>query len=235
MAKTGHPNFAIKVTSQWRGTEHVWSLVSSHSGATLTPESAAFAFVQAVWNSVIAHFIAAPQVALTYVSGWDYYDGTDSASLYSAEYASSAASVTAGWLQSEYGDAYTSAVGVSGLECCVVLEAPVGLSKTGKPVTLKKFIHAVPGGISTAPDTPPYGGSGADALALKLGDGSLPGSRVLISASGKQGTWAPALYFGNHQMPRRRRKASSGGASLVELAAIAKALEAAGEAALAGL
>lgn len=161
-----------------------------------------------VWNQSIGNFLSAEHIGISYVSAVDYYNGIDSAALYSAEYASSAASVTAGFDQTGiYGNAYASAVGISGLEVCVVLEAPVGLSKTGKPVTLKKFIHAVPGGGSAATDSPPLG-SGAVGYAQALGNGALPGSRVLISASGKQGTWAANAYFGAHQMPRRRKKSS---------------------------
>lgn len=206
MAKTGHPNFALKYTSPWRGKQHQWSVTSSHSGASFGAEADQISFLQSV-HAVIASFIASG--SSTYCSGWDYYNGQDKAALASAIYATGAAANTAGFGGSRYGNAYGgSTVGYSGLETCVLLYAPVGLSTTGKPVSLKKFIHSVPAGNGN--DAPPLVAADANPLAAQLGDGSLFGNRVLISASGKQGAWVVDQFFSNHQMPRKRKKKVSG-------------------------
>jgi hypothetical protein len=214
MAKTGHPNFVIDFKSPWRGTIHTWSITSSHSGSSFTTSADMIAFLQSVFE-VIRTFISASD-ALTFVSGVKYYNGSASSPLYELTFANEAAAAAAGYalgggaVSASQGEAFTGGTStqlMSGLECCTILQAPVGLSSTGKPVFLKKFIHCAPAATGDS-DLVPFS-SGAGGFAATLGNGGLYGSRVLISATGKQGAWAPYAYFGNHQMLRRRKKATS--------------------------
>jgi hypothetical protein len=93
--------------------------------------------------------------------------------------------------------------------------APVGVSKTNKPIFLRHWVHCVPPATGET-DLPPYSATAATAAA-SLGDGSLPGNRVLISASGKQGTWAPDTYFGAHKMSRKWSSKNSSAANFLSI------------------
>jgi len=209
MAKTGHPNITLRYSAPWRGTTKIWSSTFNYSGATLSTDQQ-LAFAQAVHNDVLTAFFSAGATS-QYLSSWSSYDGQNSAALQEAEYGSAAESITAGWNGvADYGAAYTASgtnVGVSGLETCVVLLAPLGLNKTGKPYFLRKFIHGVPP-MSGDSDNAPFV-EGADAIAAKLGDGSLPGNRVICAETGGQGTWSAQSYFGNHKLFRAYSKKKS--------------------------
>lgn len=208
MAKTGYPNFVLKYTSPWRGTEHVWSVTSSHSGALLGSQALALNFCQAV-HGVMAAFMS-PAALEQYLSGWRYYDGHNSAAVYEADYSSAGGSSSAGWVgPSGYGGAYAGTpTTVCGLETCVVLDAPIGNSSAGRPISMRKWIHGVPGGSDA--DQPPLS-TGAAAIAAQLGNGTLPSNRVLVSPKGAQGQWVVSGYFGSHKMPRRKKKAAGSG------------------------
>jgi hypothetical protein len=207
MAKTGFPNGVLRYDAPWRGTIKTWSLTFNHSGALLSAPQA-LTFLQALHNSVFCAFFSAA-ASSQYLSSYAYYDGTNSAALQEADYASAADSEAAGWNGvSTYGDAYMATpTGVSGLETCVVLKALVGTSKTGKPIWMRKFIHGVPPMLGDSDNAPLTGG--AQALALALGDGTLPGNRVLCSAKGNQGTWEVETYFGNHKLFRAYNKSKA--------------------------
>lgn len=215
MAKTGHPNFVIDYQCQWRGIQKIWSITSNHSGATLSLAQA-LVFVQAV-DSIVKSFIA-PMATNVFVARYAYYDGQNSAPLLEADYSDQSESEAAGWTaHSLYGSAYiVGAVGVCGAETCTVLQAPVGQSKTNKPVLLRHWVHNVPPSQSAETDDPPFAAGAAD-IAAQLGDGSLPGNRVLISASGKQGAWVTSPYFGAHKMSKRWKRST--GSSILDVAA----------------
>lgn len=225
MAKTGHPNITWRYSAPWRGTIKVWSLQANYSGATLSTDQQ-LAFAQACHNDVFSTFFAGEATA-TYLSSWASYDGQNSAALQEADYANAADSITAGWNgAADYGAAYTggSTIAVSGLETCVVLKAPLGLNSTGKPFYLRKYIHAVPPMLNDS-DGPPFAAAAATA-ALKLGDGSLPGNRVLCSDKGAQGTWEVQTFFGAHKLFRAYQKKVSGNTLIGEgINEIANALE----------
>lgn len=94
-------------------------------------------------------------------------------------------------------------------EVALLVEYPAGLGRTGKPVSLRKWYHAVPVSGSTA-GSPDIGAAplatlrtGAEALMGALGDLGL----VLGSRSGRIGGDAHVqAFYGNHQMPKGRRK-----------------------------
>lgn len=206
MAKTGHPNIVLRYSAPWRSITKVWSATFNYSGTTLSTEQQ-LAFAQAVHNDVISNFFS-PSASAQFLSSWSSYDGQTSVALQEADYGDAAASITAGWDGvADYGQAYTDGVtGVSGLETCVCLRAPLGLNSKGKPFGMVKYIHGVPPMLGDTDNAPL--GSGAAAIASKLGDGSLPGNRVLCSDKGGQGAWAPQAYFGNHKLFRAYHKTS---------------------------
>lgn len=206
MAKTGHPNVVHEITSPWKGNNHVWRLVANHSGTSFSASSDQIAFLQDCWNLVYSHYLIQHSGSGSWLSGVKYYDGVDSVALYENSFASETAAVAAGYNAADAAAFASTNTHAGPLESCVVLAAPVGVGSTGKPVSLKKYIHQAAVNISEGgTDQVPYASGGA-AIAAKLGDGSLHGTRVICSKTGRQGTWGGLQYYGNHQMPRRRKK-----------------------------
>jgi hypothetical protein len=214
VAKTGYPNFVLKYTAPWRGTQHVWSVASSHSGALLSSNAQVLSLLQSI-HGVFAEFMSVA-AADQYLSGYRYYDGHASAAIYEADYTSAAASASAGWAApADYGGAYAGTNNnVCGLETCLVLQAPIGNSSSGRPLFMRKWIHGVPAGNDM--DQPPLSTSAA-AIVAQLGNGTLPYNRVLVSPKGAQGAWVYNGYYGAHKMPRRNPKRTSS-SSLFSLA-----------------
>lgn len=96
-------------------------------------------------------------------------------------------------------------------EIALAVEWAGGLSRTGKGVRFRKWYHAVPAstGVGTAPDV-----IAADVTKLQTHAQSLVGvlgtyGLTMGSASGRLAGTATVLpFYGNHQMPKgRRRKA----------------------------
>jgi len=203
VAKTGHPNFVIDYQCTWRGILKNWSITSNHSGATLSTDQA-LAFLTAV-DQVIKGFMSADATDV-FVSRYAYYDGQNAAPTIEADFDNKAASLSAGFAGDTFkGAAYTGETsGVCGAEVCAVLIAPVGQSSSNKPIALRHWVHNTPPS-ATDGDTLPLNGT-AQTLAAKLGDGSLPGNRVLISATGKQGSWSCNTSYGAHKMSRRWKR-----------------------------
>lgn len=224
MAKTGHPNIVLRYTAPWRNTTKIWSLTFNYSGSTLsTPQQKTFA--QYLHNNCFSQFFS-PSASAQYLASWSSYDGVNSVALQEDDYGSAAEALADGWNDSAtYGGAYTSGVtGVSGLETCVCLRAPLGLNSKGKPFGMVKYIHGVPP-MAGDSDNAPFTGD-VDSLAVILGDGSAPGNRVLCSDKGGQGTWAAQTYFGNHKLFRAYHK--PGGTSIFDLASDLQRLRTAG-------
>lgn len=213
MAKTGLPNFDLKVMSPWRGIQHQWSVASSHSGSVLSAGTDVTDLMQALWT-IFSSFIGVYWMGNddVFCAGYSYYNGTSSAAIQEEEFLTSADATAAGYSQTAFGSAYTGDGQPMAPETCVRLQAPVGLSSTGKPVFLRKFIHMAQG-PGLAPVISDEGVSNAAAL----GNGSLPFTRVLTSPGGKQGDWEVYTYFANHQMQRaaKKKKTSSSGSSLL--------------------
>lgn len=214
MAKTGHPNIVLRYNAPWRNTIKTWSSTFNYSGSTLsTPQQKVFA--QAVHNQVICQFFS-PTASAQFLSSWSSYDGQTSVALQEDIYADAAAALADGWDgPASYGGAYTTGTtGVSGLETCVCLRAPLGLNSKGKPFGMVKYIHGVPPMLGDS-DNPPYAAE-VETFAVQLGDGSLPGNRVLCSDNGGQGTWTAQSYFGNHKLFKAYHKPS--GSSIFDIA-----------------
>lgn len=206
----GLPNITITFNSPWRGIRHNWSHVSFHSGQAFTAQSDQISYLQSVFL-ILSMYIVSGDTS-TFVSKVKYYDGVARTPVYEAVYTTAAAASAAGFrlnssgTNPNQGQAYGgSGETIAPFEACCILAAPVGLSKTGKPVLLKHYMHQCAGAASSTADNVPYAVGGA-AECVALGNGSLFGGRVLASSSGKQGTWNAEPYYGNHQAYRRRKK-----------------------------
>jgi hypothetical protein len=164
-----------------------------------------------------------------------YYDGAASLPVWEATYSEGSPPPSN---LDPLGSAFTHASGIQmGLETCVILEAQSGISDRGKPVYLRKYIHAaVDGNLAMAGDGCPNWDfiSSVNTIAQSMGNGTWFGSRVYISPSGRQpaaSAWTALVAPGNHQMPRgRKKKVLTGGAGasiLSKLEGLAAALAAA--------
>lgn len=93
-------------------------------------------------------------------------------------------------------------------EVALLVEFPGGQSKSGKPVSFKKWFHAVPASNpdAGAPQIPALTLSGLEATAGQL-VGAL-GSYGLVMGRGGRFAGSPRVpaFYGNHQMPRGRRR-----------------------------
>lgn len=201
MAKTGHPNVNLRYNAPWRGITKTWSVQFNYSGALLSAPQA-LTFMQEVHNAVFAAYFS-QHASAQFLSGYSHYDGTNSAALVEVEFDNAAASIAGGFNGvASYGAAYdpTTDLAVSGLEGCAVLLAPLGKNSTGKPFFMRKFLHGCP---AMTGDTDGFTFAGGTAPAVQLGDGSLPGNRVLCTDKGAQGVWDASEYIGNHQLIRK--------------------------------
>lgn len=219
MAKTGYPNFEYVYTGWWRGMAHNWSLVGNISGEPISEEDAGDFMVGESSPAVLTFAPAiAPGMVLTSAR---LYDGTKSAPVWFRDYdeETKAPSIT-----DPTGTVYTEAnqANYGPLESCLMLEAHAGVSATGKPVYLRKYIRGImptkisAGSESAAPTIDLA--TTAKGVAETMGDGSWWGSRVYISASGRQppaGNWKFLETPGNHQVPRGRKRLTGTNSSSV--------------------
>lgn len=94
-------------------------------------------------------------------------------------------------------------------EVAALIEWPAGLSKRGKPVTFKKFIHAVPSS-SSAPGVADISAGVATALANQANTASVSlyaGYGIALgNASRLPGSPQTKTFYASHQMRRGRRK-----------------------------
>lgn len=222
MAKTGHPNFVYKISSPWRTQRHAWSLTGNHSGSSLSGSDAE-SFMTGADSPFALSFApfltAAPSTATTYaefdhqVVGVAYYDGEASAPVFEADYNADAPAPDTLFptgTASADGGPYN---GYGSLEACCELRAPVGLSKSNKPVFVRKYIHGL---VSEWVTTNIDGAqvislSSAGTAALEaMSNGDWFGSRVYIARSGNQPSASSWIVIpGAHQMPRGRRKVTA--------------------------
>lgn len=98
-------------------------------------------------------------------------------------------------------------------ETSLQVEWAAGLSTSGKPVTFKKWYHAVPNSVA-APGAVDVQATDATALAAAFTSGiaAMSGLGGTLGNSSRLAATTPVvrLYYGNHQMPRgRKRKVSA--------------------------
>lgn len=223
MAKTGHPNFDYTISSPWRSGLHLWHLVGNHSGSSFTAADAQ-TFMEGAESPMALSFAPFICPTTSTIERSAYYNGQDSAPIFTRTYSSGSPAPTAihptGAALSE------DTTGQEPLEVCVMLEAQAGLSTRSKPVYMRKYIHAIcVGNLTPGTDGVPNWVFTADAAAAAtaMGDGSWFGNRVYCSPSGRQpatNDWAAIVVPGNHQMPRgrKRKTAATSGSSVLSAA-----------------
>jgi hypothetical protein len=94
-------------------------------------------------------------------------------------------------------------------EAALQVEWNAGISKSGKPVKLRKWYHAVPdpGALAGGPDVVSDDVTSLVAYANELVDVLTDYNLVLGSSTGRfAGDASVSSYWGNHQMPRGRRR-----------------------------
>lgn len=213
MAKTGYGNFDYTYEALWRGAPHQFHVGGNHSGAAFNASDAQ-SFMEgesSVAALSIAPFQSNPGVS---VISSRYYNGVQATPVYERIYGEEYPVPEA--IRPTMA-AYTTGGGgpVLPLEVCVMVESPAGMSKTGKPVYLRKFLRGAPVGaldVSGSGDAIFTIGAEGAAAATAYGDGSWFGERVYIGPSGTQGTstsWIALQQPGNHQVPRGRKRKGS--------------------------
>lgn len=94
-------------------------------------------------------------------------------------------------------------------EVALQVEWPAGLSRSGKPVTFKKWYHSVPQPL-TGPGTVDVTAASNASLvtALMTGMAAIGGLGILLGNSSRLAATTPVVrsFYGNHQMPRGRRR-----------------------------
>lgn len=213
MAKTGRPNFVYICQGSWRGATHDFQITGNTTGAALNATNAK-TFMEGETSPYALSFGPFQTSGNVDVIGTRYYNGVDSAPVYEADYAAGTAPApleptSAAFSEGAENDSYP-------LEICVMLEAKVGTSSTGKPVYCRKYLRGAP--LASIGSDGEWAFTAAATTAAKaMGDGSWYSAITYCSPSGKTADsdgWSALVYPGNHQVPRgRKRKVSTAGSS----------------------
>jgi hypothetical protein len=224
MAKLGRPNWVYKISSPWRTIRHTWSLTGCHSGNAMSASDAE-AFMtgdESPFALSFSPFLTTAGTGAEYaeydhqVVGVAYYNGTASAPLFEVEYSSEDPApdtlFPAGVAYASGGDS-SDALPYGALEACAEFRAQIGVSKTNKPVFVRKYIHGLASGWVTTEE------SGAQSIALTddgtaaleaMSNGSWYNGVSYVSPAGTSvSASAWQVIPGAHQMPRGRRKTSA--------------------------
>lgn len=205
----GQYRVVVRHVNWWRGVIHKWSTVYPFTG------SVAGGDVPTVASTMLDHDSGLAWGATGAEEGGIYevavYDSATGGvpiyvlSVFPPE-------TPADWVDythSGWTTAYTAQLRV--LEAALALTWPAGLSRSGKPVLFRKWIHAVPnsGGVGGAvnvqsADQASLAAWSQDKLAIVAGLGLLLGNASRLAAS----TPDVSSQYENHQMPKgRKRKA----------------------------
>jgi hypothetical protein len=196
-------NIAVRVTHQdfWRGNEHKWSTVYPYYG---TYHDIGDTLLDAIHDLDSEMCYPDPDIPGITTEVAFYNLSSGGTSLISKSYADPYAGTC--WASVD------TVPAVRNRETCLVLNWPGGLSRTGKPVNFRKYVHAVA-------DTDVANGSSdlsgtivteiearmtslitaLSPFGLAMGNSRrFAGSAVVVDT-----------YYGNHQMPRGRRRKST--------------------------
>lgn len=196
----------VRHVRYWRGQVHRWSTVYTFAGTLTGPLTAALAQSFMILDDGMCY------------GGTTKQGGTYECSLYNtatggvpvATYTAFDWTAFASWV-AHRGTFWTGTGFVTEPQAEVAMQVqwPVGLSTSGKPVTLKKWYHAVPqtSALAGAQDVP---ASSVTSLAVGAANIKAGLSSVGLVLSTKGGTFAGTgavePYYKNHQMPRGRRR-----------------------------
>jgi hypothetical protein len=219
------PLVQIDHARYWRGSPHTWSTRYFISGSTPTTEDASTLAEQLVGMESEV-FYPGPSASAGFLNVKVYPTGTGPA-LY--EYTYGVIETPSTWV-AYTGTKWTSitAQQEGAFEPALSVVIPLtGLSTKGKPVTARKYYHAIPisygAGDSSAPDVSSSNVTLLESGLALLNNGSLVGGRRVISNGGRLPSSNPTVqpYYTNHQAPRgRKKKAASSGATASSLEAI---------------
>lgn len=212
MAKTGHPNGAWVFSTEHLAGEKEWTLSLNHSGGSFNAADAA-TFMESVFTNVWDHIVcglADASTNVTRVAAYHYYDGINSAPVYSHVFPAFGASPKIpGGLAWGAGTNYFT----GNLASCALLQVQCGAnSDNNKPVYLRKWVRSIPPqwdrtgrfGSGIISEIAPY--------AANLTNGTLYDSRVICSPNGRQAKSGSAMALDEnlvwHQLNRGRRRGS---------------------------
>jgi hypothetical protein len=202
----GNYRGVVRHVRYWRGNIHRWSTVYNFTGSG-----------SYVPGTADAHNLLLADAKLCYPAGavdqgiyecQIYNNATGGTAI--ATYTNADWENPATWIPPGGTGWTTTGLGFNAnAETALVVEWAAGSSSSGKPVTLRKWYHSVPGSEVVGNGTQI---SGTDITSLTAAAQSLVGvfaanGLVLSSASGRLAGVAKVLpYFGNHQMPKGRKR-----------------------------
>lgn len=191
----------------WRGAVHKWSNVYPFSGTIATGQYAnAISYIHNLEQSVC------------YPAPGGGGGGVWEIALYNQSSGGVAQAVQtyfdpatpSSWIP-YIGDAWASLSQelVSNAECALSVRWQAGLSSSGKPVFFRKWYHAVPNNPSPPP-TPDVSAANATSIAsyLTANLNSVGGLGAPMGNGSRLASTTPlvATWYGNHQMPRGRKR-----------------------------
>ena len=192
----------------WRGSVHRWSCSYAFTGALTT----------GMTPSALSSFLAREDVMLYGLDATDggsyeaqFYD-TDAGGSALATYTAFDWTNPSGWVPHD-GSAWTVPADTPAeqiAETALQVTYPGGLGSTGKPVGFRHWFHAVPQSPASAgsADVSPTNVTALEAALASL-KSDLASFGIVMGRGGRfAGTGTVNNHYGNHQMPRgRRRKA----------------------------
>lgn len=194
----------------WRGSVHRWSTVWRFTGALSTANVAnATTAMYTMEQKVCYPGVTTHQGGLYEIAVYDHASG--GVPILTTTYFDY--TNPAGWINYT-GTAYASPFGtqIATAEVAMLVEWNAGVSSTGKPVRFRKWFHSVPNSTATSGGADVAAG---DVTTIKAaidtgvatidGYGAVMGSGSRLAALG----CTVLTHYGNHQMPRGRRRRAS--------------------------
>lgn len=196
----------VRHVRTWRGNIHKWSTTYPFVNQPSTPLTGTDLDHLAFRDSAMCYGTSAADGG---VWGVDLYKvGQKGSPILTTRYFDP--ELIADW--SGYGSSGWTTTGQAMLqvaEPALVVEWAVGLSSSGKPVRLKKWYHAVPvpQNAENSPDVPVADRNSLLTAATAItGVFSSKGLSLGSSASRLAGSPTVLAYYGNHQMPKGRKR-----------------------------
>lgn len=200
-------NYRIQVehARYWRGQPHRWSTVyHMNLAATRAPIDASACDAFAAAEKPVIYPGAQQQNGISSVSIYGPAGGLPIASKVYFDW-----KTPASWVNTGVGSAWASTTAaLEAAEVCAVAQWPTGLSKTGKPIYLRKWYHGAPSSVSGSAQDIAVAQQAQLVTALNALTASLSSTYGLIYASPTgaiPGTPTVRPFYGNHQMPRGRK------------------------------
>lgn len=202
----GAYRFTVRHVRYWRGAIHKWSTDYVYTGTLSGTLSAGHCELMLDTERPML-YSGAQAVGGSF--GCEVYDAIAGGSPL-ASYTAFDYTVPGDWVPYS-GTAWPSAAWDPELaaEPCLIVDWPGGLSRTGKPVFFRKYLHAIPVSQAADPGDPDVTSGSVTSLAaqanLMLGLFSDVGLHLGSVGGRLAGNPVVKNFYGNHQMPRGRR------------------------------